>query len=368
VRRAARLAAAGLAWLAMLGRPSGASALPAAWDVAALFHPADTAARAMGPLLDPAPASPLPGTGSTAPPVLEPIPGLPELGYDLERLQADFDIPIEVNDRVLVQLREYQSPGSRRGLLRWIANAHRYGERYRAILQEHGVPGDLVYLAMIESGLSTHAVSSAGAVGPWQLIAATGKQFGLRRDRWVDERRDPEKSARAAARFLRHLHERMGDWHLAWAAYNAGPERVARALRRGHAGFWVMERGVLPGETRAYVAKIIAAAILSRHPEAFGIRVDPLEPAPWVEYALVVIPRSTSLARLGRAAGVSARELRELNPELLTGATPPRPYLLKIPVASLGAFAENGARSWSRTASVRAPGAGARGPTGGRGR
>lgn len=291
----------------------------------------------------------IPRGESAAPRALEPIPGLPELGYDLQRLQADFDIPIEVNARVLKFLREYQSPRSRRGFLRWISSSQRYAARFRTILRDHGVPEDLVFLAMIESGFATRAKSPAGAVGPWQLVAATGKQFGLRRDRWVDERRDPEKAARAAALFLRSLHGRMGDWHLACAAYNAGPERVARALRRGYGGFWQMEQHrVLPGETRDYVPKILAAAILTRYAEAFGLRVDRSRPEPWVEYELVVIPRSRPLSRLAGVAGVSVRALRDLNPELLGSVTPPRPYVLKIPRTSAAAFAANWPRLWSR--------------------
>ena len=338
MRQAARLAAAGLAWLA-LGAPRTASAqaavaaLPAApldAATALLLAPLET----LAPLDAPAPAP-------------EPIPGLPELGIDLARLQADFDIPIQVNARVLKHLREYASPGARRGFLRWIAVSQQYAEQYGAILEEHGVPRDLIYLAMVESGFRTHARSPVGAVGPWQFMVGTGRELGLRTDRWVDERRDPEKSARAAARFLRRLHDRLGDWHLAWAAYNAGAGRVTRALRRGYSDFWHLERQrLLPVETRDYVAKIIAAAILARHAAAFGLEVAPGRPGPWAEYELVIIPRARPLAPIARAAGVSVRALRELNPELRRDVTPPRPYVLRIPRTAAGALAENWPRIW----------------------
>lgn len=356
MRLVVRIAAAGLASLAT-GAPRAASA-----QAVAAAHPAR---------LDGATASLLAPLEAFArveerasPETLEAIPGLPELGFDLARLQADFDIPIQVNARVLKHLREFASPGARRGFLRWIAGSQRYAERYGAILEEHGVPRDLIYLAMVESGFRTHARSPVGAVGPWQFMAGTGRELGLRTDRWVDERRDPEKSARAAARFLRRLHDSLGDWHLAWAAYNAGPGRVARALRRGYSDFWHMERQrVLPAETRDYVAKIIAAAILARHAAAFGLEVAPNAQGPWAEYEFVVIPRSRSLARIARAAGVSLRAVRELNPELRRDVTPPRPYVLRIPRTGAGTLAENWAAIGSprRTAQARvasAPGTG----------
>lgn len=277
-----------------------------------------------------------------------PISELPELACDLVRLRAEYDIPIEINSQVVKAIRRFQSPDQRPTFVRWVSRSHRWAPRFRAILREQGVPGDLVYLAMVESGFSPHAQSPVGAVGPWQLLAATARQLGLRHDRWVDERRDPEKAARAAARFLRSLHARTGDWPLAWAAYNAGPTRVARAMRRGLAGFWEMERRrALPGETRGYVPRILAAAIIARHPEAFGFAADELAPEAWVDYEWVLVARTTPLARLAAAAGVTPRLLRELNPELRRARTPPRPYLLKIPRASAARFAERwpGARA-----------------------
>jgi membrane-bound lytic murein transglycosylase D len=287
----------------------------------------------------------------------EPAPafGLPALAPDLTGLQADFDIPIAVNAQVLRAIREYRAPGARRGFARWLSRSRGLGPPLRAILREQGVPQDLIYLAMVESGFTMSARSAAGAVGPWQLIAATGRRFGLRVDRWVDERRDPEKAARAAALFLRALYVRTGDWHLAWAAYNAGPARLDRVLRRTPAGFWELERRrLLPAETRAYVPRILAAAIIARHPEAFGFREEELRPEGWVDYELVVIPRATSLARLAAVAGVELRALRALNPELRRGLTPPRAYLLKLPRAAAGVFAERWGELWPRPALIAA--------------
>lgn len=128
---------------------------------------------------------------------------LPELDHDLAQLQAEYDIPIEVNEAVVGYIRFFQSRAARAHFVKWLGRSHRYMERYRAILKEEGLPEDTVFLAMIESGFGNFAYSRARASGPWQFIAATGKSFGLKQDFWVDERRDPEKSARAAARYLK---------------------------------------------------------------------------------------------------------------------------------------------------------------------
>jgi membrane-bound lytic murein transglycosylase D len=265
---------------------------------------------------------------------------LPELDHGLARLQAEYDIPIEVNEAVVAYVRFFQSPAARAHFVKWLGRSHRYLDRYRAILREHGLPEDTVYLAMIESGFGNFAYSRARASGPWQFIASTGRLFGLKQDFWVDERRDPEKSANAAARFLAQLHQQTGDWRLAWAGYNAGLGRIRRAQARGHEDFWDMASGrALRKETRGYVPKLMAAAIVAKHTEEFGFRAEEIEKAAWIEYEEVEIPDATLLVVLARAAGVTERELIDLNPELRRACTPPRPYRLKIPKASAETFA-----------------------------
>ncbi|HSN92756.1 MAG TPA: LysM peptidoglycan-binding domain-containing protein [Anaeromyxobacteraceae bacterium] len=265
---------------------------------------------------------------------------LPELDHGLARLQAEYDIPIEVNEAVVAYVRFFQSSAARGHFLKWLGRSHRYLDRYRAILREHGLPEDTVYLAMIESGFGNFAYSRARASGPWQFIASTGRLFGLSQDFWVDERRDPEKSARAAARFLSQLRAETGDWRLAWAGYNAGLGRIRRAQARGHEDFWDMASGrALRKETRGYVPKLMAAAILAKHTEEFGFRAAEIEKAAWIDYEEVEIPDATLLAVLARAAGIGERELIDLNPELRRACTPPRPYRLKIPKASVEKFA-----------------------------
>lgn len=270
---------------------------------------------------------------------------LPELDHDLEALQAEYDIPIDVNEAVVAYIRFFQAPSVRAHFIKWLSRSHRYMERYRSILREEGVPEDTVFLAMIESGFGNFAYSRAKASGPWQFIPSTGKHFGLNQDFWVDERRDPEQSARAAARYLKKLHDQTGDWRLAWAGYNAGPGRIFAAKRKGYQDFWEMAavpgRKVLRAETKGYVPKLMAAAILTKHQEAFGFRPEEIERQAWREYEEVDVPHATLLSDLARAAGVGEKDLLELNPELRRSCTPPRPYKLKIPVSSSEAFAAN---------------------------
>jgi membrane-bound lytic murein transglycosylase D len=250
-----------------------------------------------------------------------------------------------VNDSVLAYVRFFQSRGARAHFVKWMGRYHRYDARYRQILREEGLPEDTIFLAMIESGFGNFARSRAAAVGPWQFIASTGKSFGLKQDFWVDERRDPERAARAAARFLKQLHGATDDWRLAWAGYNAGLGRIRKAQAKGHEDFWEMAavpgKKVLRAETKGYVPKLMAAAIIVKHPEAFGFRPEEIEPLAWIDYQEVEIPNATLLSVIARAAGTTERELIDLNPELRRSCTPPRPYRLKIPATTAEAFARN---------------------------
>ncbi len=273
---------------------------------------------------------------------------LPEIGHDLRRLQAEYDIPVEVNEAVLAYVRFFQTEPARGHFVRWLGRYQAYQDRYRSILRENGLPEDTVFLAMIESGFANLAYSRARASGPWQFIASTGRRMGLKQDFWVDERRDPEKAARAAARYLQELHGQTGDWRLAWAGYNAGVNRILRAQRMGQADFWSMARGrYIRKETKGYVPKLMAAAIVAKHQEAFGFRPEEVGQARWNDYEEVTVPHATSLAALARAAGVEESDLLELNPELRRSCTPPRPYALKLPKGRAEAFAAG----WTSAAS-----------------
>jgi len=270
---------------------------------------------------------------------------LPEIDHGLVKLQAEYDIPIDVNEAVASYVRFFQSPQVRPHYVKYLGRAHRYIPRYQQIMREEGVPEDTVFLAMIESGFANYAVSRAKAVGPWQFIAPTGKLYGLKQDFWVDERRDPEKAARAAARFLKELHQATGDWRLAWAGYNAGLGTVQRAQARGYPNYWSMAsakgRRALRAETKGYVPKLMAAAIIARHPEDFGFRPEEIEPERWPDFEETTIDEAAPLALLAVAAGVSEAELVDLNPELRRATTPPRTYQLKLPARSSATFAAN---------------------------
>jgi len=264
-----------------------------------------------------------------------------------------WDIPIEYNGAVDRWLAYYQRRG-RRNMQIHLARAGRYEETLRAILREHGLPQDLVYLSMIESGYDPNAYSRAHAVGLWQFLASTARRYGLRVSYWIDERRDPVLATRAAAAYLKDLYEEFGCWYLAAAAYNGGSSRVQRAIRRtGSRDFWTLaRRRYLPAETRNYVPKLIAAALIAKQPERYGLTVVA---APALSYDLGHVPDATSLEVIAEAAGVDVAEVRALNPQLIRGVTPPgESYYVRLPPRSGDRFAANYARvqAEARAASI----------------
>lgn len=200
------------------------------------------------------------------------------------------------------------------------------------ILVRGGVPAELAYLPLIESGYRPHAVSPAGAVGPWQFIRETGRRYGLRIDTLVDERRDPIKSTQAAAEYLRDLHAMFGDWELSLAAYNSGEYRVARILASKDADdFWDMrERGYLPDETSDYVPRFLAAVRIARAPADYGFAAPAHEP---YHYETVHVDRQVSLRTAAGMCGVPAAKLAELNPALRRGISPSG-YALRVPAGA----------------------------------
>ncbi|MGH7353369.1 MAG: transglycosylase SLT domain-containing protein [Candidatus Rokuibacteriota bacterium] len=228
--------------------------------------------------------------------------------------------------------------GSRRQVVSmWVGRSTRYIAMMRETLRSHGLPEELVWVAMIESGFNPLAKSRAGAKGLWQFMPGTARRFGLRVDPWVDERVDPERSTLAAAAYLRELYALFGSWPLAWAGYNAGEVAVSRAIQKvGSHDFWALaSTNHLRRETKDFVPQIEAATLLAREPERYGFEVDAGEP-PAVES--VSVPPSTDLRRLSAATGLSFATLRDLNPALIRAATPPgSPWDLRVPEGSRGA-------------------------------
>ena len=262
-----------------------------------------------------------------------------DLRTQLEQVKAAeqdvvFDFPIDLNDKVLSWV--YDFTHGKRGFVEGaLSRGTQFLPMARQIFQEEGVPQDLAYLALIESGFKNTAASRAKAVGMWQFIRSTGRIFGLTGNAWVEERRDPVKSCRASARYLRHLYEASGDWYLALAGYNAGPmtlERAGNAL--GTRNFWDMARsGYLRDETKQYVPKLLAAILVGRFPERYGLSVIQMMP---YAYETVVVDKMTSLSILASFAGSDIDELKDLNPELLRATTPPGRYILRVPPGASG--------------------------------
>lgn len=249
--------------------------------------------------------------------------------------------PYETQERVAFYVRMFSGPARARIVDR-LEQGSRYEPMMRAKLHAAGLPEDLVYLALIESGYNPDAYSKAAAVGMWQLMTGTAQGVGLRVDWWVDERRDPARSTDAAIRFLRYLNDQFGSLYLAAAAYNGGPGRVARGLERyaddlqGTTGedrfFALAEKDYLRAETRNYVPQLIAAALIAKEPARYGMRLRTLPP---FAYDTAVVPASTPMAAVARAAGVPVAHIVELNPHVLRGVTPPKtPFTVRVPVGA----------------------------------
>ena len=222
----------------------------------------------------------------------------------------------------------------------------RYEPMIRAKMREGGLPEDMYYLALIESGFDPNAYSRAAAVGMWQFMTSTARDMGMRVDWWVDERRDPIKSTGAAVRFIKDLKEQFGSLYLAAAAYNGGPGRVARGLSKyaddldGTTGddlfFALAGKDYLRNETREYVPQLIAAALIAKEPERYGMK---LTPEPPFAYDSVRVGPSTPLAAIAQAASISVPKVQELNPQVLRGMTPPKDsFFVRLPVGSADGF------------------------------
>ncbi len=241
---------------------------------------------------------------------------------EAELRQTHSDLPLVMNDQV-ASFVNYFSTGKGRGAMEHgLIRAGRYHEMISRVLREEGVPQDLIYLAQAESGFHPLALSRAGARGMWQFMASRASGYGLERNWWVDERQDPEKSTRAAARHLKDLYNQFGDWYLAMAAYNSGPGTVQRAVERtGYADFWELyRRNVLPGETRNYVPIILAVTIVAKNPAQYGF--DHLSPEVSPAVDVVKVNYAADLRLVAECVDAPVSILQDMNPSLLRMTTP----------------------------------------------
>lgn len=258
-------------------------------------------------------------------------------------VQGELQIDMPDNEYVRNCITFFTSTKGKKFFNKWLPRAGRWFPMMRKIAKEEGVPEELIYLSIVESGLDPNAVSPAKAVGLWQFIKSTGEMYSLDANYWIDERRDPEKATRAAMRHLKDLYNEFGNWHLALAAYNCGMGGVRRTIARSgktDPDYWEI-RDFLPRETRGYVPLFIAAAKISMNPEQYGFTDVSFEDA--FDYETVPVSESVDLRALAKCANTSIEEIKALNPELVQGCTPPNTqnYELKLPRGTKDAFVYN---------------------------
>src|SRR5438128_3826846 len=249
------------------------------------------------------------------------------------------DLPLMMTDQVAGYINYFSTRG-RPTLEHALTRAGQYQDMIQRVLKDEGVPQDLIYLAQAESGFHPLALSHSGARGIWQFMASRAKGYGLQRNWWVDDRQDPEKATRAAARHLKDLFNQFGDWYLAMAAYNSGPGTVQSAVKRtGYADFWELyRRNVLPKETRNYVPIILAVTIMAKNPAQYGLdKVITDKPVP---YDKIKIDYSVDLRLVAGCVDASPETLQDLNPSLLRLTTPKdREFELHLPAGTKEKYA-----------------------------
>lgn len=264
-----------------------------------------------------------------------------EAARDLGLVNTKFDIPVTWNKQTAMWVKFFTGRG-RKHFVNYTQRAGRYAPVLSKIMADNGLPRDLIYLAMAESGFQNHARSWAKAVGPWQFMPATGKKFGLNIDWYVDERRDPLKATIAAANYLKVLHGLFGSWELAAAGYNAGEGKVARAIRMYRTkDFWQMSKGrYLRPETKNYVPKIMALAIIGKNLEVFGFNEIEFEKA--LDYEEIMVKGNADLYEVAEVLELDFEEVKRYNPEVTRWQIPPylETYALRVPVGAKDAWDE----------------------------
>lgn len=252
-----------------------------------------------------------------------------------------FDLPVTYNSKVSQWISHFQDKG-KNWFRNWLERSTKYLPHIQKELKEAGLPQDLAFMVMIESGFLPNAISHADAVGPWQFIQPTGQRYGLKVNWWLDERRDIKKSTLAAIRYIRDLHREFGSWYLVAASYNMGENGLRRQIQKYQTrDFWALCRaGALPKETVDYVPKILAAMMISKSPSLYGFRnIAQFEP---LDYDVVMAPGGIDLKDLAKGIGVTTQSLRDLNAELITGSVPMQVsrHAIRIPKGSVALVSE----------------------------
>ncbi len=232
-----------------------------------------------------------------------------------------FDLPVTYNKKVSTWISFFQTNG-KNFFKNWLEKSSKYMPLIQTELKRAGLPLDLAYMVMIESGFNATAISSAQAVGPWQFISSTGKNYGLKQNFWLDERRDLRKSTRAAIAYMKDLHKEFGSWYLVAASYNMGEGGLRRQIRKHKTtDYWeLVRKKALPKETQDYVPKILAAMMIAKAPNLYGFRsIEPMYP---LEYEYVESPANTDLDLLADHLNVTRKAIRDLNAELILGYVP----------------------------------------------
>ena len=245
-------------------------------------------------------------------------------------------IPLVTNSQVESYIRYFQGKG-RKGFNIWLRRYVQYKELILPILEEYDLPEELIVVSMIESGFDPKAVSKAKAVGLWQFMYSTGKQYGLKRNWYIDERQDPVKSTRAAAKYFLDLYDEFEDWYLVLAAYNTGPGRLNRALNLHETSdYWQLYS--LPKDTKNYIPYYLSSAIILKNPEKYGFKIPKVSP---LKFDIVTIEKSADLSVIAKSADTKVSTIKKLNPELRQPATPSNgPYVLNIPLGKKDSFYE----------------------------
>lgn len=252
-----------------------------------------------------------------------------------------FDLPVTYNKKVAWWIAYFQTRG-KNFFRNWLEKSTKYMPLLQSELKKAGLPTDLAYMVMIESGFSSDAVSQSSAVGPWQFIESTGKNYGLKKNWWLDERRDIKKSTFAAIRYLKDLKREFGSWYLVAASYNMGENGLRRQITKHKTtDYWeLVRKKALPQETQDYVPKILAALMIAKAPNLYGFRdIDAQYP---LQYEVVWAPAGTDLENLADYLNITRRAIKDLNSELVLGYIPKQVngHYIRIPLGSLSIAAQ----------------------------